>query len=376
MPSKLNSIQYLRALAVVLVVILHIHPYELRYLGHSLFGPFHLIGSSGVDLFFVISGFIMVFILKTREQSPLPFLWKRIIRIYPLYWIYSLLTLSVFLLPSSFVNGTHWQEVDLLKSFLLLPQHKLPLLHVGWTLVHEMYFYLAFALIVLVGMRYCGRLLAFWGVTILLGQALGWPLISGSALLELIFHPLTFEFLLGGFVALGVFSCQKHCRKLPYRTFLTLGFLCFFGFGTYYHLFEQSAVAQGWTRVLIYGLPSVLILRGAADWTKWEGNEQDLSSTRKVLLAIGDASYSIYLSHFLVLSASVRVIGPLFARFSETGIPLVLSLCFHLTLILLTCSFGLLSYRYVEVPLLIRLRNLSFSRPKSTHSGPSKLNLS
>ena len=114
MHNKINNIQALRAFAVLLVVTLHIVAIEFKYSQHEVFlsGLLRL-GLSGVDLFFIISGFIMVTItqdhqIKTsgdfHKISPQKFLASRFSRIFPLYWVVSGLILLVYWFDSSLVN--------------------------------------------------------------------------------------------------------------------------------------------------------------------------------------------------------------------------------------------------------------------------------
>ena len=104
---------------------------------------------SGVDLFFVISGFVMVTITGNQFQRAgfvREFLFHRITRIYPLYWLFTLLALAVLLARPDMLKRS-FEAQELVRSVLLLPQDGLPLLMVGWTLIHEMYFYIVFSLL-------------------------------------------------------------------------------------------------------------------------------------------------------------------------------------------------------------------------------------
>jgi peptidoglycan/LPS O-acetylase OafA/YrhL len=147
---KVQNVQALRGAAILLVVVYHTWTIERRYGGGpGLLSDWVAVGLSGVDLFFVISGFIMVTVTKSLVPgltTATNFLYHRAARIYPIYWIYSLMLLPIFLVRPDMVNSSQGNQVDLLASFLLLPQRLLPLLQVGWTLVHEIYFYLIFAL--------------------------------------------------------------------------------------------------------------------------------------------------------------------------------------------------------------------------------------
>jgi exopolysaccharide production protein ExoZ len=99
-------------------------------------------GMMGVDLFFVISGFIMVYITRDWREGggrKVPeFLFARITRIYPLYWVVSGALLAVWFVRPDLVFSSSRNTPELLNSLFLIPAHAYPLLEVGWTLVYEM----------------------------------------------------------------------------------------------------------------------------------------------------------------------------------------------------------------------------------------------
>jgi exopolysaccharide production protein ExoZ len=100
-------------------------------------------GIAGVNLFFALSGFIMV-VVAGHYTAPIDFLWRRVTRIYSTYWLVSLPVLALVISAPTFVNSSIQTPISLWRSFLLIPDRSLPLLAVGWTLVHEMYYYLVF----------------------------------------------------------------------------------------------------------------------------------------------------------------------------------------------------------------------------------------
>jgi exopolysaccharide production protein ExoZ len=139
------SIQYLRAAAAIAVVVYH----QFQGKAHGLFD----LGKYGVDLFFVISGFIMVAMTESRHTTPLDFLKDRIVRIVPLYWTATLLAFLLLLSGAKMFGGS--VSIDLLfKSLLFIPAVNLdgglwPTLFLGWTLNYEMFFYVIFAVLLL-----------------------------------------------------------------------------------------------------------------------------------------------------------------------------------------------------------------------------------
>jgi exopolysaccharide production protein ExoZ len=141
-PTTFASIQTFRAIAANAVVLAHLATIETKY-GHG-FGLLpkwvNFAGWSGVHFFFIISGFVMTLIAERSNWTG--FLGARVLRIYPVYWIYTSLVLAVFLIVPAVVNSSYAHPPSTLKSYLLWPKDVGPLLSVGWTLIHEMYFYL------------------------------------------------------------------------------------------------------------------------------------------------------------------------------------------------------------------------------------------
>jgi len=135
------EIDGLRAIAVLAVLIYHA---QFNFSGQLFFNG----GFIGVDIFFVISGFVMVIsprFLVTSEDGWKIFLKKRILRIVPLYWAATTFKLVVILFISSLVLHAKLDWLVIFKSYFFLPSHNLdgeikPFLGVGWTLVFEMFF--------------------------------------------------------------------------------------------------------------------------------------------------------------------------------------------------------------------------------------------
>ena len=189
----LANVQVLRAVAAILVVLFHSQAIGSNYgfRAHYL-ALFENWGWNGVDLFFVISGFIMVYIQRQRRDTPWRFAVNRLFRIGPLYWTLTLVMTALFLLqPKLFnTNGIGWPWVVSSLAFLSqATQHGMPVLFDGWTLEFEMLFYLIFALS-------------------LLHRSLGGALVAASLMIvtwAFLFKTwIMFEFLYG--VAIGWFT--------------------------------------------------------------------------------------------------------------------------------------------------------------------------
>ena len=336
--SRIKNIQALRGVAVLLVVFFHMVTIEKKYGGtNTLLPDYFQFGMFGVDLFFVISGFVMVTVTRGKFQQPrqaVTFLYHRISRIYPLYWFYSLLVLAVFLLQPSFVNSSQSGQVNILASFLILPQKHLPLLMVGWTLVHEMYFYLVFFLLLFLPEKHLVKGIGLWTAIILFLQLYITP--DTSPALRLISHPLTIEFVGGCLLALFI-SRKKSTLSAP---FFLLSARFIFAASIFSYILYWQTTGQvepaGWWRILIMGIPAIIIIFCLVR------AEQRNVVLPGPLCKIGDASYSIYLSHVLTLS----LIGRIWAEFSsDSTVDNWLVLPFML---LSVVAVGTVSYSLVE----------------------------
>lgn len=338
--GKIENIQALRGIAVLLVICYHIMLHERKYGKYEWLLPdFLQVGAAGVDIFFIISGFIITTVARGRfrkDGSVTEFIWNRVTRIYPLYWFYWLLFVTaLYLFPQNMATSSLGGALTLTKSFLLLPQAQFPILSVSWTLVHELYFYLVFAFFIFLDGKYLVRLLLVFLSLVAAGNLVVNLGHFGSAWLKLITHPLTVEFIGGSLISVLVF---KGGLKRYGLWFLIAGGL---GFAILSAVFLQPLsweVPDGWARVLLFGLPCAVIVYGAAAMELHEGKR-----ISKALSAVGDASYSIYLSHAMVFST----IGVLFSTPAIRTNAVMVFLMFTGAIV-----WGFLSYFFIERPML------------------------
>ena len=249
------------------------------------------VGRTGVDLFFVISGFIMI-VTTARVPHGVAgarhFLWRRVTRIYPPYLVVTSAVLAVYLLRPDLVNDSQEHRPDVLASFLLLPQDGLPLLLVGWTLVFEMYFYVVLALTLLLPRAALLPALGGWAVvTVAAGQV---P--SSHPWVQLVASPLNVEFMLGAVIG-GLFAAGH--RRAP----LALSLLGAGGavlLAALVMLGADPYPGDGdWPVVIVTVVPFTLLVYGLACLEAGSG-----WVVPGVLVGLGDASYSLYLTHVAV----------------------------------------------------------------------------
>lgn len=307
-------------------------------------------GASGVDLFFVISGFIMVWVAGNNAEgakSAGRFALARAIRIYPLWWLFAGLTAIYFYLT----YGVPWDAAQLdqrgldgtqylIKSALLIPQDWFPVLNVGWTLVHEMYFYFVFALLLFLPVKMRGFAMIGWGALVLLLAAAGFSDFHAGTILELASHPMTLEFLMGAGVAYLIKS-DRIKLALPAFTIGLAGFLIAFILFPY---FQGYNVNLGWYRTLVFGVPSAVLLYGIIQLERQQGWGEHVPDA---LVRIGDWSYALYLCHILILSAAGRVWFSVFGGESWLS-----SAGFIIAGIMTTICASALAYHLYERPMI------------------------
>lgn len=285
-------IQVLRAVAALMVVFHHETEMMWDRLRVPTLGHNWVNGGAGVDIFFVISGFVMAISSAPLVSTPHPartFLARRLERVVPMYWLLTLLKIALVLAhPSDSVNGLGgWQHV--VGSFLFLPDLKTgtPVLLVGWTLVFEMAFYALFALALALRVR----ALAFVA-PVLIAITL-WCRFSGPGIniwTRTISHfgrqSLVLEFLFGMILALAL----PWLKRLP----LWLGVIL--ALAPWYSLCTWTWPNDSNWRALQWGLLALSIVAGALALESHIGR-----FTPKWMLELGDASYSIYLTHGFVV---------------------------------------------------------------------------
>lgn len=356
--KKLQSIQGIRGIAVVLVLLSHLIRVEEKYSSLPLLPDFLVGGISGVDVFFVISGFIMVMVTRGQFESLANigrFLYHRVTRIYPVYWFYAALALGIFVINPSWIN--HGETGSILDSFLLIPQQEpnIPLLAVSWTLSYELYFYVVFALLLAFPERYLAIGLALWGVVLITGS---W-IHPVDPIIALMLSPLTVEFIAGAAIAKLVNRLSLAWAKAQPGKILSVvgaGFakksymvgsvlsICSMILANQFYTHTYHMQPNGVSRVILFGLPACIAVYGFVQ------AERLGSLLPQWLVHIGNASYSIYLSHVLILSALGRLLfRPSFGLIQNTSVLLIL--------IAASIACGILSYQIIEKRMLNWFRN-------------------
>jgi exopolysaccharide production protein ExoZ len=334
--------QVYRGLAALLVVLFHSAGTVQAYFGdRAALRPFGF-GFTGVYFFFVLSGFIIYYIHRVDVGSPsrmLPYLQKRVIRIYPVYIAVTVALLPFWFLAPGFGEPYHRDPMALLYSLLLIPQTHPPHLSVAWTLIHEMLFYALFA--VLIVSRQAGRVvLVAWFSAVIAANVLWRGELEFPYSVLLSINNLLFAI---GLVA--AYIVDKYPGRICYgRTLFVLGNIGFLCAGAWVVYFEPPGAIGRALITVAFGIASFAILLQAENSAL---NVRLRQGRLGVLL--GDASYSIYLIHAPAVSLACKVVQRSGWRPAE--IPLFVVVAFFAVL----C--GICLYFLIEIPLLRWIRS-------------------
>lgn len=275
--NHFDSIQALRGIAALFVVLEHI-----RFLN---------CGAFGVDIFFIISGFMIMF---STHRGSKHFLTKRIIRIVPLYYLMTLGTFLLLLLLPAMFEQTKANPVFLAKSLTFIPfdiggNVLQPLLRIGWTVNCEVFFYLLFFISMKISHKYRGLL-----CSILLGAPVLAAQLTASDFAPLSFYgnPVMLEFVLGiasYYICMSIYNVY-YGGKLP-KVIGYMAPLVAIVLLTILALTKKQINVLGFYRLPLWGLPAMLIVLCffvAGLFIK----------APRPLVALGNISFSLYLLHY------------------------------------------------------------------------------
>jgi exopolysaccharide production protein ExoZ len=327
----LQGIQILRALAALLVVFAHFEYIE------------PVIGGFGVDIFFVISGFIMAYIVN---KSPDSFLYRRIIRIVPLYYAMTFLTTGLYLVKPSWFRNVILTPEALVKSLLFIPYHiknSGPILTLGWTLNYEMFFYVSIALFVRIFGNKKGMIACLTGLSIFV-------LISGFVSWESYEMRFWGSTMIMEFVAGGIlYYLWKH--RLRDTTQPVKNILILVGFSALlFSMYAEYVFGLSIKRYLLFGIPAFLVALG---FLMLENRIDSKNKIHSTMVLLGDSSYAMYLVHPFVIYAFLRLV------YTRTGLqgPVYefLGLVFSMVLV---CLVSVALHRWFEKPVISLLKSL------------------
>ena len=334
------SIQYLRGIAALMVLLEHVGLKSAQFSTNSLSG-WH-IGGAGVDLFFLISGFIMCHTAESKHQqsgAAGQFLWRRVLRIIPLYWLMTCAALLIFIIAPEKINS-QGGETGILASYFLLPTDQLYLVANGWTLRYEFLFYLIFMLSLFFA-KGLGRL--FVAGLIITMVSVGQWLAPASAPGRFISDPLLLEFV-GGMV---LYTAYFHYQHLHSRLIILSAIFMGLALGG---LFAINQGLQSGIRIVDFGIPMLFLMAGTLCF------EPIIKRYPiRFLKMLGDSSYAMYLVHPFILAGGAMLLNKLHLNNMMGGTVFIASL------LILSTLAGYLVYEIVEKPIGRRLSSFTLT---------------
>lgn len=336
----LIGLQYLRAFAAIIVIFFHLSVSSVFHdRWFNSYPGLVQIGNLGVDIFFVLSGFIITYSIYNKKEvtSKTRFLLLRIIRIYPMYWLYSLTTLLIFLSPIT--KSFSFDLFYIFKSMLLFPTYNsegrlYPILIVGWTLVCEMYFYLIFCL-TKSSDKWKTFIYVFFSFTIILIFC-KW-FFPVNAITQFLSQPIIFEFVIGMFL----YNLYSHPNghylinrtKRLIRAIAIINFIVLLCYWNELDIFRGILAAN----FAAFSLLSVISI-----------SKKDTIVSNFFVL-VGDSSYSLYLSHIILL----MFVSGLWKR-NILLPPAGYEFLYFVIIILMCVLFSILSYKFIEKKINIK----------------------
>jgi exopolysaccharide production protein ExoZ len=298
-PGKLLPLEFCRGLAAVLVACLHAGASIDKHYGYDI-GAVRNFGA-GVDFFFVLSGFVMAYVHWPDIGRPgrvRTYCTKRILRIYPAYWIVTAAIVIFYILDPGYGGEERLDATKLFCSLFLLPNTVQPVVGQAWTLVHEMFFYALFALVIIFGRRALIGFV-FWAVCILLWQAVHVNDYRANPVfafpVSFMLSPFNIEFIFGVGAGLLVRRGWRHFS----RTLAAAG-VAMFGLGLIY--VDYRIVGDLVARLAFGGSAAIAVL-GLASLT-WR-LPAGIAAAASVLGAI---SYALYLVHPAVETMAIHAL--------------------------------------------------------------------
>jgi exopolysaccharide production protein ExoZ len=330
---RLENIQAVRALAALMVVFAHIDLPRYRSVGiqPDVFG----FGAIGVDIFFAISGFIMMYVSvgKSGLGDGLRFLRSRILRVWPLYMFFTAITVWLaYESPRASWLSQYYPQTKLglqwiFESVSFTHWHQGPVYAIGWTLIYEFWFYVSVALFIAIKAR---RDIFFGGMALLvvIVHLMG---LTSLGMFNTIASPLMIEFVFGVILFHLFRTGRLEFSYVKAGVFGSLGLFLFL-------LYNFTPTILGWySRTMVWGVAGFCLVAFALVL-------QGRFVAGKILVLLGDASYSLYLTHWLVVTTLPSLID--IYGFSKMGPAVYIGLNVAVSLLLaLAVYFG------VEKPL-------------------------
>lgn len=331
----LYNVQVLRAIAALMVV----H-------GHAGAGglglEYRIGGLNGVDLFFVISGFIIAYVADSDASH---FLTRRLIRIVPIYWVSTLVIFTIALVVPHMMRTTSTDGELLVRSLLFVPDPESstvfthndrlahPTLAGGWTLNYEMYFYVVFALALMLSRRWATAIatIALSAIVAIVNLTT----LDRDPIAHFYGYPIVCEFIFGMLAFHVVREAERRAIAVPRGVLIAAVVAGLVVIGT--RVFSDDA-----PRWISSGVPAFFVVTAAVMLER----SHALKVTNRWAVMVGDASYALYLSHAYVVFGIIRLAIGKRAISEPVGQLIVFGLMIAST------AVAIAIYKYVEKPML------------------------
>lgn len=348
--GKLTSIEAARGVAAVIVVFYHAARHMKEDIGYMPLGGVFQFGHSGVDFFFVLSGFIIFLIHADDVGRPdrlRNYTERRFVRIFPFYWVILAAALGMLAL-SSYVAYPPSGKIT--ENIFLLPDPT-PIVGVTWSLQFEIIFYAIFAMAILKGAL--GLLVFALWAGLIVASTIGVLGRSDFALLAILQSSFNLEFFMG----LSAAAILRRFRLRSPIGILFAGVAGFLGFGSMENW--GDFYGYGHASRFAYGLSAMLIVLGLVELERTGG-----MAVPGFLTELGRASYSIYLVHVLVIGVTYKI-----AEISGVLEKLPPGIM-YVSLVLTAVASGVIVSRAIEYPMMnlcrAGLRRMAKRQPAPT----------
>jgi len=329
------GVQFLRFFAALLVVITHATGSIAERMLDIGSGQYWRPGLSGVDIFFVISGFVMAISSERivgQDDAWKSFIIKRIVRVVPLYWIATTAKIAAAVIFTKLALHSRLDISYLIACYFFIPALNadgeiLPILTVGWTLSYEMFFYIIFAL----ALRFKLLPIIFVAFTFLILSAVSLYRTPEWAPITAFANPLILEFLMGMGIAV-VYRRLGSVNVLIPIIMIIVGMIA---------LLTMDSSVMKW-RFIFWGIPATFIVAGFVFSEHYLGRY-----IPSLFVKFGDSSYSLYLFHPFVIPLIVVLLTEAGANMPS----LALIVC-----ILISLLIGVLAYKFIERPVINYIR--------------------
>jgi len=324
-----NNLQILRGLAAALIVLVHINELLLKN-----FAPYWFSATlfSGVDVFFVISGFIISKSISRNRYSALEFVFHRWLRVAPLYYLLTVFVFVVAYFYPSLLKTTTADISGLLKSIAFIPYEKsegriYPLYYVGWSLNYEMFFYF----LCFLNLFFIKKInIYFVEVTVFVLVLLGFyfspkDIYENFGVLGYFFtRPIMISFVFGMLIARYDYFFEKFLsnKNVVLIFSLVVSVCAMFASQIYFPIGNQSLFLPDTSSAYYFSIPAAIIVVAVLNLKIRSSGIVDL------MVRLGDSSYSLYLSHYFI----VAVTGVLVNRYFDNYKLMASVLCFFIVI--------------------------------------------